>query len=77
MALEARTEGELEEALDKAAAANDLVFIEVHTGRWDCPEALRNAGRSMAKINQLRSEEDLVGTLRPDQCFREENERIR
>jgi indolepyruvate decarboxylase len=53
--LEARTEGELEEALDKAATANDLVFIEIHTGRWDCPEALRSAGRSMAKINQLCS----------------------
>jgi indolepyruvate decarboxylase len=50
---EVRTEGELEEALDKAATANDLVFIEVHTGRFDCPEALRSAGRSMAKINQL------------------------
>ncbi len=51
--LEARTEGELEEALAKAATANDLVFIEVHTERWDCPEALRSAGRSMAKLNLL------------------------
>ena len=50
---EVRTEGELEEALDKAATTNDLVFIEVHTERLDCPEALRSAGRSMAKINQL------------------------
>jgi len=48
-----RTEGELEDALAKAATANSLVFIEVHTGRLDCPEALRSAGRSMAKTNQL------------------------
>jgi TPP-dependent 2-oxoacid decarboxylase len=30
-----------------------LVFIEIHTGRFDCPESLRNAGRSMAKTNNL------------------------
>jgi indolepyruvate decarboxylase len=48
-----RTEGELEEALTKAATADDLVFIEIHTGRLDCPESLRSAGLSMAKINQL------------------------
>lgn len=48
-----RTEGELETALGKAAAADGLVFIEIHTGRLDCPEALRSAGRSMAKTNQL------------------------
>ena len=51
--LDVRTEGELEEALDKAATADSLVFIEVHTGRIDCPDALRSAGRSMAKTNQL------------------------
>ncbi len=51
--LDVRTEGELEDALAKAAAADNLVFIEIHTGRLDCPEALRSAGRSMAKINQL------------------------
>ena len=45
--------GELEDALDKAAMADSLVFVEIHTGRLDCPEALRSAGRSMAKINQL------------------------
>ncbi len=55
--LEVRTEGELEDALTKAAGAAGLVFIEVHTGRWDCPEALRSAGRSMAKANQLDSGE--------------------
>ena len=53
LGLDVRTEGELEDALDKAATADGVVFIEVHTGRLDCPEALRRAGRSMAKINQL------------------------
>ena len=53
MGLDVRTEGELEDALDKAATAEGLVFVEVHTGRLDCPESLRSAGRSMAKANQL------------------------
>ncbi|NDU92540.1 MAG: alpha-keto acid decarboxylase family protein [Ferrovum sp.] len=53
LGLDVHTEGELEEALDKATMADGLVFIEIHTGRLDCPEALRSAGRSMAKINQL------------------------
>jgi len=53
LGLEVRTEGELEEALAKAATADGLVFIEVHTGRMDCPEALRSAGRTMAKANQI------------------------
>jgi indolepyruvate decarboxylase len=48
-----RTEGELEAALEQAATAEELVFIEVHTDRLDCPEALLSAGRSMAKSNQL------------------------
>jgi TPP-dependent 2-oxoacid decarboxylase len=47
------TEGELEAALEQAATAEELVFIEVHTDRLDCPEALLSAGRSMAKSNQL------------------------
>ncbi|EKD25998.1 MAG: hypothetical protein ACD_79C01414G0001 [uncultured bacterium] len=51
--LEARTEGELEEALKKAESAEELIFIEVHTERFDCPESLLRAGRSMAKTNQL------------------------
>lgn len=51
--LDVHTEGELEEALGKAATAEGLVFIEIHTGRMDCPEALRSAGRSMARTNQL------------------------
>lgn len=53
LGLEVRTEGELEAALEKAAAADGLVFIEVHTERLDCPESLRRAGRAMAKTNQL------------------------
>ena len=51
--IDVHTEGELEDALDKAAVTDDLVFIEIHTGRMDCPESLRSAGRSMAKTNQL------------------------
>jgi indolepyruvate decarboxylase len=53
LGLDVRTEGELEEALDKAAKADGLVFIEIHTGRMDCPESLLSAGKSMAKTNQL------------------------
>ena len=53
LGLDVHTEGDLEDALQKAAAADGLVFIEIHTGRFDCPEALRSAGRSMAKTNQL------------------------
>jgi len=51
--IDVRTEGELEDALAKASKADGLVFIEIHTARMDCPEALRSAGRSMAKTNQL------------------------
>jgi indolepyruvate decarboxylase len=51
--LDVRTEGELEDALGKTAAADGLRFIEIHTGRLDCPESLRSAGRSMAKTNKL------------------------
>ena len=53
MGLDVHTEGELEEALDKAATADCLVFIEVHARRMDCPEALLSAGRSIAKANHL------------------------
>ena len=53
LGLDVRTEGELEDALGQAAIADGLVFIEIHTGRLDCPESLRSAGRSMAKTNQL------------------------
>jgi indolepyruvate decarboxylase len=51
--MDVHTEGELEDALLKASTMDSLVFIEVHTGRLDCPEALLSAGRSMAKTNQL------------------------
>ncbi len=53
LGLDVRTEGELEDALGKAGTTDGLVFIEIHTGRLDCPESLRSAGRSMAKANQL------------------------
>lgn len=53
LGIEVRTEDELEAALTKAATADGLVFIEIHTGRMDCPESLRSAGRAMAKTNQL------------------------
>jgi indolepyruvate decarboxylase len=53
LGLDVHTEGELEDALEKAAATDSLVFIEIHTGRLDCPESLRSAGRSMAKASQL------------------------
>jgi TPP-dependent 2-oxoacid decarboxylase len=53
LGLDVHTEGELEDALAKVAGTDDLVFIEIHTGRLDCPESLRSAGRSMAKINKL------------------------
>jgi indolepyruvate decarboxylase len=53
LGLDVRTEGELEDALDKAAVTDGLIFIEIHTGRLDCPESLRSAGRSMAKASQL------------------------
>jgi indolepyruvate decarboxylase len=53
LGLDVRTEGELEEALTKAATADGLVFIEIHTDRLDCPESLRSAGQAMAKTNHL------------------------
>lgn len=54
LGIDVRTEGELEDALVKAATTDDLIFIEIHTGKMDCPESLRSAGRTMAKINQLK-----------------------
>ena len=53
LGIDVHTEGELEDALRKAVSTDSLVLIEIHTGRLDCPESLRSAGRSMAKINQL------------------------
>lgn len=51
--LDVRTEGELEDALKTAETSDTLVFIEIHTGKLDCPDSLRSAGKAMAKINQL------------------------
>lgn len=45
------TEGELEAAL--SLPRSGLAFFEVQTARTDCPEALRSAGRAMARRNQL------------------------
>jgi indolepyruvate decarboxylase len=53
LAFDVRTEGELEEALRQAEAADSVVFIEVHTGRLDCFESLKRAGAGMARANQL------------------------
>jgi indolepyruvate decarboxylase len=53
LGLDVHTEGEFEEALERAATTDGLVFIEIHTGRLDCPESLRSAGRSLAKASQL------------------------
>jgi len=53
LGVDVHTEGELEDALAKAATTDELVFIEIHTDRMDCPESLRSAGKSMAQINQL------------------------
>ncbi len=53
MGFDVHTEGELENALKNALNADDLVFIEIHTGRLDCPESLRSAGKAMATTNQL------------------------
>jgi len=44
LGLDVRTEGELEDALAKADGADGVVFIEIHTGKLDCPETLRKAG---------------------------------
>jgi indolepyruvate decarboxylase len=53
LAFDVRTEGELEEALRQAEAADAVVFIEVHTDRLDASESLRRAGAAMARTNQL------------------------
>lgn len=53
MSQDVHTEGALEHALVMAASAPGLVFIELHTGRLDCPESLRSAGESMAETSGL------------------------
>jgi indolepyruvate decarboxylase len=53
LAFDVRTEGELEDALRQAAAADSVVFIEAHTDRLDCPESLKHMGATIARANQL------------------------
>lgn len=48
------TEDELEEALKEALQHDELCFIEIHTDKMDCSEALRKAGEGMAKLNKLK-----------------------
>jgi indolepyruvate decarboxylase len=53
LAFDVHTEGQLEAALVQADRAKELVFIEIHTERFDCSESLRRAGEAMAKTNKL------------------------
>lgn len=53
LAFDVHTEGQLEAALAQAAGADELVFIEIHTDRFDCSESLRRAGEAMARTNKL------------------------
>lgn len=53
LGVDVHTEGELEAALSTAAKTDQLTFIEIHTGRLDCPESLISAGQSLAIANQL------------------------
>lgn len=53
LGFDVHTEGELEAALAIAITSDQLMFIEIHTGRLDCPDALVSAGRSLAIANQL------------------------
>jgi indolepyruvate decarboxylase len=53
LAFDVRTEGELEEALRQAEAADSVVFIEVHTGRLDSSESLKRVGAAVARANQF------------------------
>ncbi|MEW5735675.1 MAG: thiamine pyrophosphate-binding protein [Thermodesulfobacteriota bacterium] len=49
---EARTEGDLEEALAAAQANRErLCFIEVHLDRWDSSEALKRLGVEIRKLS--------------------------
>ncbi len=47
-----RTEGELEEALNKTCNEKSFSLIEVHTDKWDATPALKVAGDEMRKKNQ-------------------------
>lgn len=49
-----RTEGELENALAEARLRrNEVVFVEVVLDRWDSPDAMTQAGKTMARNNYL------------------------
>jgi len=54
LGLDVHTEGELEDALDKAAIEDALVFIEIHTGRLDFRSASqRGPGYGKGKSARL------------------------
>ena len=53
LAFDVHTEGQLEDALARAAGSDELVFIEIHIERFDCSDAMRRAGESMARTNKL------------------------
>lgn len=53
LGIDVHNEGELEDALKKALSADELVFIEIHTGKMDAPESLISAGKSMAESSHL------------------------
>ena len=53
MAFDVRTEGELEDALHQAEAADSVVFIEVHTDRLDSSASLKRVGAAVARANQF------------------------
>jgi indolepyruvate decarboxylase len=53
LAFDVRTERELEAALHQAAAADSVVFIEVHTDRLDSSASLKRVGAAVARANQL------------------------
>ena len=52
--VEVRTEGELEQALERASRETDqLALIEVHVDPMDCSPALRRLGEELARTNSL------------------------
>jgi hypothetical protein len=62
LAFDVRTEGELEDALAQAGAADSVVFIEVHTDRLDCSASLERAGTTIARtITSIREPNQIVG----------------
>lgn len=59
---QAKTEGELDNALSEIESMNrsELCFLEVFLDRWDCNDALRKAGETMARNNKLIDTETLI-----------------